>query len=244
MNIRRQILDMLEPTEESGSASKLYGFAMSFVIMLSFLPLISKSHADVFLPLERFTFAVFIADYMLRLFTADLRMGQGAISFLRYPLGPLALCDMAAILSYLVTFTTLLRLLKFLRLFRVLKVFRIFKTLRIFKRIGMIIEVIKEQKSALLAVCILAVGYVFICASVVFNVEPETFPSFFDAIYWATVSLTTVGYGDIYPVSTAGRIITMLSSVFGIAVVALPSGIITAGFLDRIREDKDNPGIE
>lgn len=58
----------------------------------------------------------------------------------------------------------------------------------------------------------------------VINVEPDSFESFFDAVYWATVSLTTVGYGDIYPVSKVGRIITMISSVFGIAIVALPPG--------------------
>ena len=62
---------------------------------------------------------------------------------------------------------------------------------------------------------------------------------FFEAIYWATVSLTTVGYGDIYPVSTLGRIITMVSSVFGIAIVALPAGIITAGYMKEIDKDKE-----
>ena len=60
-------------------------------------------------------------------------------------------------------------------------------------------------------------------------------------MYWATVSLTTVGYGDIYPVSTLGRIITMLSSIFGIAIVALPAGIITAGYMNEIsKRDKDD----
>lgn len=57
-----------------------------------------------------------------------------------------------------------------------------------------------------------------------------------DAVYWATVSLTTVGYGDIYAVSTAGKVITMLSSIFGIAIVALPVGIVTAGYMDEISE--------
>ena len=71
-------------------------------------------------------------------------------------------------------------------------------------------------------------------ALVIFNVEPQTFDNFFEAIYWATVSLTTVGYGDIYPTSDIGRIITMISSVFGIAIVALPAGIITAGYMDEI----------
>ena len=75
---------------------------------------------------------------------------------------------------------------------------------------------------------------------IVFNVEPDTFSNFFDAVYWACVSLTTVGYGDIYPVSTAGRIFTMLSSIVGIAIVALPSGIITAGYMDALRDQQDN----
>ena len=78
----------------------------------------------------------------------------------------------------------------------------------------------------------------------IFNVEPGTFNNFFDAIYWATVSLTTVGYGDIYPVSEAGRVITMISSFFGIAIIALPAGIITAGFMDKLhekQEEEENP---
>ncbi len=70
--------------------------------------------------------------------------------------------------------------------------------------------------------------------------EADSFETFFDAIYWATVSLTTVGYGDIYPVTTAGRIITMISSIFGIAIVALPAGIITAGYMDALNDNKDS----
>ena len=63
---------------------------------------------------------------------------------------------------------------------------------------------------------------------------------FFDAVYWATVSLTTVGYGDIYPVTTIGRIVTMFSSVLGIAIIALPSGVITAGYLSEVSGEKES----
>lgn len=84
----------------------------------------------------------------------------------------------------------------------------------------------------------MAVGYIIVSALIIYNVEGDSFATFFDAIYWATVSLTTVGYGDIYPVTTAGRIITMISSMFGIAIVALPAGIITAGYLDALNEEK------
>ena len=84
---------------------------------------------------------------------------------------------------------------------------------------------------------------------IVLSVEPETFPTFFDAVYWATVSLTTVGYGDIYPVSMAGKIITMCSTLFGIAIVALPAGIVTAGYMDELNKtrkekvDKNGPEV-
>lgn len=66
--------------------------------------------------------------------------------------------------------------------------------------------------------------------------NPARFLNFFDALYWATISLTTVGYGDIYAVSTTGKIITMISSFLGIAIVALPAGIITAGYMKEIKE--------
>lgn len=97
---------------------------------------------------------------------------------------------------------------------------------------------VKNSKDALIAVCTFAVGYILVSALIIFNVEGDSFETFFDAIYWATVSLTTVGYGDIYQITTAGRIVTMISSFFGIAVVALPAGIITAGYMDALNDDQ------
>lgn len=90
----------------------------------------------------------------------------------------------------------------------------------------------------MIAVLYLAIGYIFVCTLIIFNVEPDSFNTFFDAIYWATISLTTVGYGDIYPITTLGRIITMVSSFMGIAIVALPAGIITACYMKEIESDK------
>ena len=89
--------------------------------------------------------------------------------------------------------------------------------------------------------------YIFVTALVMFNLEPrinpatgeETFKTFFDALYWATVTLTTVGYGDMCPATDIGRMISMFSSLFGIAIIALPSGIITASYLDELREAKE-----
>lgn len=72
-----------------------------------------------------------------------------------------------------------------------------------------------------------------------FNIEPDTFDNFFDVIYCATISLTSVGYGDIIPVSDADRIFTMMSAFVGIAIIALPSSIITAGYLDVLKDESN-----
>ena len=118
-----------------------------------------------------------------------------------------------------------------------IRVFRAFKTFRYSKNIQIIKNVFVKQKDSLMVVCALAFGYIFITALIMFNLEPGTFKTFFDALYWATVSLTTVGYGDIYAVSNIGKFITMVSSLVGIAIVALPAGIITAGYLDEINHE-------
>lgn len=115
----------------------------------------------------------------------------------------------------------------------------LFKLARYSRNIRIISNVFKAQKEPLLAVLGLALAYILVSALVVFNVEPDTFSSFFEAIYWATVSLTTMGYGDIYPVTATGRMVTMISSIFSIAVVALPAGIVTAGYMEEITKEKD-----
>lgn len=130
------------------------------------------------------------------------------------------------------------KVLKTIRLIRTFRVLRIFKSFRYSKNIQIILQVGKNSKKALIAVLYLAISYIFVCALIIFNVEPDSFNTFFDVIYWATISLTTVGYGDIYPITTLGRIITMVSSFMGIAIVALPAGIITAGYMKEIESDK------
>lgn len=101
------------------------------------------------------------------------------------------------------------------------------------------VAVIVASLVPLIAVGALAAGYILLSALVIFNVEPDSFETFFDAVYWATVSLTTMGYGDIYPVTTIGRAVTMVSSMFGIAIVALPAGIVTAGYMNELEKDRE-----
>ncbi len=188
-----------------------------------------------FFIIDKISVVIFIIDYLLRWITADYKSDKkGALAFVCYPFSFMAIIDLLSILPSLSVVNRGFKALRALRMIRALRVLRVFKVVRYSKSFEIIGNVMKKSKDALMAVCVLAFGYILISALVIYNVEPDTFDNFFDAFYWATVSLTTVGYGDIYPVSVLGRIITMISSIFGIAIVALPAGIITAGYMSEI----------
>jgi voltage-gated potassium channel len=210
---------------------------MMATIVVSIFPLAFKETNALFQWMDYITVGIFIVDYILRLITADLKLNKSVASFFLYPLTPMAIIDLVAILPSFAMINSGFALFRLLRVFRALKVLRVFKFLRYSKSFDIILNVFKKQKKVLSTVASLAVAYVIVSALVIYNVEPESFNTFFDAIYWATVSLTTVGYGDIYPVTTIGRIVTMISSIFGIAVIALPSGVITAGYLEEVNKD-------
>lgn len=227
MKNREKLYSFIEPDD----GKTIYDYFMIVVIMVSLVPLCFKKTTPFLTALDYTTAFIFIADYLVRLYTADFKVGKGKASFALYPFTPLAIIDLVAILPTFIAVESGLRALKIIRLCRSFRVFRFF---RYSKNIRIVIAVLKKQSHTLLAVCVLAIGYIFVSALVVFNIEPDTFSNFFDAIYWATISLTTVGYGDIYPTSRAGQVITMLSSIIGIAIVALPAGIITAGYMDEV----------
>ena len=230
---RKTLFQIIGPHQKENAIEKAYDVLMFLTIILSLLPLTTKSHTGIFMWLDFVSTIIFIVDYVLRLVTADYKLEKGELSFFLYPFTFLALADLLCILPSLFLLNNSLRLFKILRMLRIL---RVFKFIRYSKNIQILTNVLKKQKDSLMIVGLLALGYIFISALIIFNVEPSTFPNFFDALYWATISLTTVGYGDIYAVSTTGKIITMISSFLGIAIVALPAGIITAGYMKEIKE--------
>ncbi len=242
--VGKRIYEIIEIADEKDTVSRIYDVTMMVVIVASLIPVAAKSTAGLYGILDLVTTGIFIVDYILRLLTADQKLRRGWSSFFLYPFTPMAIVDLLAILPSVVAISGALRTLKVLRLLRTFRVFRAFKAIRHSRSISIILRVFKKQKELLFVVGILAVGYVLVSALVVVSIEPQTFPTYFDAVYWATVSLTTVGYGDIYAVSTAGKVITMISSMFGIAIIALPGGIITAGYMEEIREQKDGKDEE
>ena len=240
--MRKRIFEIIERSDGNDLASSFYDGVMLFLILCSIVPLAFKTDTLFFRTIDHICVCVFILDYLLRLATADYKYKKHSfLSFLRYPFSFMAIIDLVSILPSLTVLNQGFKLLRILRMARAFRVLRVFKALRYSRNFEIIVNVFRRSKQSLIAVGTLAIAYILISALIVFNVEPDSYNTFFDALYWATISLTTVGYGDIYPVTTIGRIVTMFSSLFGIAIVALPAGIITAGYMDEIHTNqRDN----
>ncbi len=236
---RGHIFRLIEKDENNSMGSKIYDYSMLTAIILSLIPLTTKTESSVIQWLDIVTCIIFIIDYVLRWITADLRAEKkGLGEFLKYPFSIMAIIDL---LSILPTLSVISPAFKVLRVSRVFKILRVFKFVRYYEPLQIMISVIKKQARTLTAVLLFAIFYILVCALVMFNVEHhESFSSFFDAIYWSCCTLTTVGYGDIYPVSNLGRFVSMVSAIVGIALIALPSGIITSGYMEEIRLRKEN----
>ena len=230
---RKKIYDVLEPGIREGSLSRIYDIFMIVVIILCTIPLMVRETNAVFDVFDGIAVTVFSIDYILRLVTADYYFKDHRFrSFLRYPVSPLAIIDLLSILPFISPLHNGFRALRLLRLIialRVIALLRYSKSVQILKR------VFQRQKEALLAVFGFTLAYILITAIIMFQIEPDTFGNFLNAFYWATVSLATVGYGDITAVSAMGRLFTILSTFVGIAVIALPAGVVTAGYLEEIR---------
>ena len=238
--IRQKIYDIVELKEVNSLASRLYNQFMLVLVVISMLPLAFKEDYAIFAITDVVVVSVFIVDYLLNWMTADIRFGKRGIwPFIRYPFSLPGIVDMLSILPALAFIHDGFRLLRITRGLRILRMLSVFKLVHHSQNMVLVVRTLRESRDSLLAVGYLAAGYILVSSLVIFNVEPQTFPTFFDALYWATVSLTTVGYGDIYPVSTIGRCVTMCSSLLGIALIALPAGIITAGYLNALQSQQN-----
>ena len=249
MTIREIIYSVLNQTKKLQVLNYIYDSCMVLVIITSIIPLMFYGHHPIFYTTDRVCVIIFIIDYILRWITADMVAPNKKFAFLKYPITPLAIVDLLSILPGL---NITHKAFKAMRVVRFFKIVRVLKLIKYSRKIKMLLRVLQKEQQILTSVFILAVFYIFFTALLVFNVEPQinavtgksTFNTFFEALYWATITLTTVGYGDIVPVTDLGRLVSMLSSLFGLAIIALPSGIITASYLEELRRNKSNPDTQ
>ncbi len=243
--IQQKIYNIINRDRKGMWYSRLYDWYMLVMIIASIVPLMFIEDYPIFKVIEVVTVIAFIIDYILRWYTSEIQLKHGWKSYIIYPFTPMAIIDL---LSILPGFNLISPEFKLLRLTRLLKIVRLLKIFRYSDKISIFLNVLRKERDVLFSVLLLALFYIFITALVMFNAEPhinpntgaETFHSFFDALYWATVTLTTVGYGDLCPVTDIGRVVSMLSSLFGVAIIALPSGVITASYLEELREYRKN----
>lgn len=229
--MREKLYTIIKKAEPGDKISKVYDIFIVIVALLSVVPLMFKAGHPMLDLLDIITLYILFADYIFRWITHDINTDKmGVLPFIKYPFTPFALL---ALISLLPSMGILGPGFRVLRLFRIVTIFHYSEN---FSRIA---DVFKKQKKTLLSVMWIAIFYIFVSALVMFAYEPDTFNSFFDALYWSTTALTTIGYGDMYPVSDIGKLISMVSSIFGIAVIALPAGIITTGFVDEVSRKKE-----
>ncbi len=245
-SVRSRVFNVLTVAVDGGARSRAFDQFLLALILLNVAAVIAESvepigtrYRDAFRFFEIFSVIIFSCEYALRLWACveDPRYSGAVRGRLRYALSPLALIDLLAILPFYLSFvTTDLRILRILRVFRLLrmaKIARYSQTLQIFGRV--LVATRMQLLLTLILMCVLLLLSSSLMYAVELQAQPRAFSSIPAAMWWAIATLTTVGYGDIYPVTVWGKIFGSLVSVFGIAMFALPTAVLGAAFLDEIR---------
>ena len=242
---RKRIFEIIEVGNDLDRISRLYDFINAFAIVLNLSVTIMQTFSDIqakygnwLLIVEDTTIVFFLVDYVLRIWTAR---------FL-YP----EMQESHAIKKYAFSFTGIVDLLSFLpdflpiffpsgtvafRMIRIVRIFRLFRINSYYDSLSVITEVITGKKqqlfSSVFIILVLMVASSLCMYSLEHEAQPEVFSNAFSGIWWAASTLLTVGYGDIYPVTSLGKLFGIVITFLGVGMVAIPTGIISAGFVDQ-----------
>ena len=242
---RQRLFHILEIGPEEDSIGRAYDILNLTTIIINLVASILYTfeelrvpYGDTLLCIEATTVAFFAVDYVLRLWTAK---------YLSPKLKP-----SKALWEYVTSFKGLVDLASFLpyylpvffpggapafRLFRVLRLFRLFRVNAYYDSFSVILEVLNNKKQQLVSsvfiIAILLLGSSLCMYSLEHDAQPDVFKNAFSGIWWAVSTLLTVGYGDIYPITPMGQLLSIFITFLGVAMVAIPTGIISAGFVDQ-----------
>ena len=245
MILRKRIFEIIQPDDGTSTLSRVFDRLITALILASVVIVFAGTFdlrpntRRVLFAFENIASIVFTVEYLLRIVTADfLYPSSGALaSRIKYITSPMAIVDLVAILPFwlpmLLPGTMLgIRALRLVRLLRIFKLNRYFDAM---KAIGDVIVAKKrELLGSLFFVAILMLISSLLMYSAEHDAQPEVFRNAFSGLWWAVATLTTVGYGDIYPVTGLGRLVGAFIAFSGLAAVAIPTGIITSGLSERI----------
>ena len=247
MNYRRvkqRTFEIIEKGSKEDYPSRIFDCLIIILIVLNILSVILESfstiklvYKNIFGGFEVFSVIVFSIEYILRVWTSKLKYPDSKHPYIRFVFSFLAVIDLLAIapfyIPYIIPFD-----LRFLRILRLIRILRVFKLNRYSKAMNIIGNVLKREKDTLFATVFIMFLLMLLASSIMYYVEneaqPDKFPNIIASLWWAMATLTTVGYGDVYPITTLGKLLSGVIAILGIGLVALPTGIISSGFISEI----------
>lgn len=246
-----QIYEILEGTSNKKSSRIIQTFIMTLISVNVFMVILEteqsvQQYLSLFYYFEVFSVIVFTVEYAARLisYRHNPKYRNSKYGLARMLVSPMMLADLAAILPFFLPFIIAdARFIRVIRLFRLLRLFRSAKYSRSIQMLG---EVIKSKAHDLgVAFFILFIVLIFSSSLLYYlehDAQPEVFSSIAVSMWWGIITLTTIGYGDMYPVTSAGKAVASGIAVLGIAVYAIPTGIVASAFTEEMRKKryKDN----
>lgn len=251
--IKYRVYDILVEIEDNELIDKIVAAMLMLLILISVLVVILETveeydaaYGRIFHAIELVSVTIFTVEYLLRLWIAPLDPRYaGRFGRLRYAVSLLAIIDLIAILPTLIGlfFPMDLMLLRFVRTFRL---FRLIKMSRYVKSMNMLDDAILAKKEELL-VSMAMIGILLLFSSslmylVEHDIQPDKFPSIPASLWWGVVTLTSVGYGDTYPITPLGKFLGGITAFLGVALFALPTGIFAAGFAEELAKRRHAGG--
>lgn len=244
--LRRKIFDILEGAADDPTSRRLNLLLIGLiianvaVIVVGSVASIGARYQYWFHLFEWVSVLLFTLEYGVRVWVAveraDGRYRAPVLGRVRYMLSPLALIDLIAILPFYLSFLLPVDL-RFMRIFRL---FLIFKLTRYHASMTLLTRVLRQEAGPIAAALFVLAMLLLVGASFAFiaehDAQPQVFASIPDAMWWAIVTMTTVGYGDVVPVTPAGKVIGSLIAVIGLGMVALPAGLLASGFSDQLHQ--------
>ncbi len=243
--IKKRIFDIIQIGYKGDAPSRFFDMFISAVIMINITAMLLSTFDElsrfsgVFEIIELVTVIIFSIEYLLRLWTADLLYPDKSFlgSRIRFLFSWDGIVDLLTILP----FYFLSGFIVF-RMLRVVRIFRLFRINAQYDSFNVITSVLKERRNQIISsvfiILILMLASSIGMYSAEHNAQPEVFDNAFSGMWWSISTLLTVGYGDIYPVTVVGKIMAIIISLLGVGVVAVPTGIISAGFVEQYSKNE------